>query len=66
VAKEVEYALENGKTVYELLGGRLRVWKSKLLSDFQGPDDPCFISISQLLKAWKNPSYGTPPFWWLE
>jgi hypothetical protein len=62
VAKEVEYAQEKGKTVYELLDGRLRVRKSKISSDFEGPGDPCFKSISQLLKAWKNPSYGIPPF----
>jgi len=66
VAKEVNYTLEKGKTVYELVDGRLRVRKSKISSDFEGPGDPCFKSISQLLKAWKNPSYGIPPFWWLD
>jgi hypothetical protein len=66
VAKEVNYTLEKGKTAYELLDGRLKVWKTKISSDFQGRDDPCFISITRLLIAWKNPGYGIPPFWWLD
>ena len=68
VAKEVNYALKKGKDVYELLAGKLRVWNSELLSDFQDPPDPYYESISRLLEAWNCRSYGNliPPFLWLE
>lgn len=67
VAKEVDYALKMKKRVYELIASELKVWKNKLHSDFEGPTDPLYGTISLLLKAYRSGKLGTlfPPFWWL-
>jgi len=67
VAKEVNYALKMKKKVYELLPRKLRVWNKTLQSDFEGPDDPLYRTLSLMLKAYKDSRYAIliPPFWWL-
>jgi len=67
VAKEVNYALRIKKEVYELLSRKLRVWNRKVQSDFDGPSDPLYGTLSLMLKTYRDGKYGRlfPPFWWL-
>jgi hypothetical protein len=67
VAKEVDYAIKSGKEVYELSSGKLIPWAKRLRSDFKGPNDPLYRTLSLLLKAFKDGMYERllPPFWWL-
>jgi hypothetical protein len=66
VAKEVDYAFKMKKKVYEFIAGRIKVWNDKLKSNFEGPTDPLYGTISLLLKAYRSKKHlGFPPFWWL-
>ena len=66
VAKEVNYALRNKKEVYELTT-KLRVWNKRLKSDFKGPRDPLYRTVTLILKSYRDGKKSRlfPPFWWL-
>jgi hypothetical protein len=68
VAKEVNYALKVKKTVYELVRGKLKPRNKRLRSDFRGPHDPLYRTLSLLLKAYREGREWRlwPPFWWLK
>jgi hypothetical protein len=68
VAKEVNYAFEVKKTVYELVRGKLRPRNKRLRSDFRGPHDLLYRTRSLLLKAYREGQEWRlwPPFWWLK
>jgi hypothetical protein len=70
VAEEVNYALETGKPVYELVGSKLKARVKKLKSDFNGPYDPLYKTISLFLKAYRKMDtillLYPSPFWWLK
>jgi hypothetical protein len=66
VAEEVNYALKVKKTVYELVRGKLKPRTKRLRSDFKGPHDPLYKTLSILLKVYreaKKGSYGHPFGW---
>jgi hypothetical protein len=67
VAKEVNYALKMGRKVYELIKDKLKVQDRKLRSDFKGPYDPLYRTVSLFLKAYRERQQQilSPPFWWL-
>ncbi len=63
VAEEVNYALRVKKKVYELLPRKLRDWKRKVQSDFDGPSGPLYWTLSLMLKTYRDGKYGLfPPF----
>jgi len=70
VAEEVNYALETGKPVYELVGSKLKARVKKLKSDFNGPYDPLYKTFSLFLKAYRKMDtillLYPSPFWWLK
>ena len=67
VAKEVNYALKVKKKVYELKETMLQPQSENTKSDFKGPRDPLYRTLSLMIRAWRDnrPSPLYPYFWWL-
>ena len=67
VAKEVNYALKVKKKVYELKETELQLRSKDVKSDFEGPRDPLYRTLSLMIRAQRSnrPYLLHPPFWWL-